>query len=101
MCPGMTRRKWMRDAGVAAAVAAMSPRLRAADAPSAPVAIAKCNSYGPELAPVLTRMFDQLGGLGRLVKGKTVAIKINLTGLASQRPRPAAERADLLDASRQ
>jgi uncharacterized protein (DUF362 family) len=25
-------------------------------------------------------MFDQLGGLGRLVQGKTVAIKINLTG---------------------
>jgi uncharacterized protein (DUF362 family) len=25
-------------------------------------------------------MFDQLGGLGRLVKGKTVGIKINLTG---------------------
>jgi uncharacterized protein (DUF362 family) len=25
-------------------------------------------------------MFDQLGGIGRLVKGKTVAIKVNLTG---------------------
>ena len=25
-------------------------------------------------------MFDQIGGLGRLVKGKTVAIKVNLTG---------------------
>src|SRR5260370_1745733 len=30
-------------------------------------------------------MFDQLGGLGRLVKGKTVAIKINLTGAPSYR----------------
>jgi uncharacterized protein (DUF362 family) len=30
-------------------------------------------------------MFDQLGGLGRLVKGKTVAIKINLTGPPSYR----------------
>ena len=30
--------------------------------------------------PVLEKMFDQLGGLGRLVKGKTVAVKINLTG---------------------
>ena len=30
--------------------------------------------------PTLERMFDQLGGLGRLVKGKTVAIKLNLTG---------------------
>jgi uncharacterized protein (DUF362 family) len=30
-------------------------------------------------------MFDQLGGLGRLVKGKTVAIKINLTGAPTYR----------------
>jgi len=30
-------------------------------------------------------MFDQLGGLGRIVKGKTVAIKINLTGMPSYR----------------
>jgi uncharacterized protein (DUF362 family) len=30
-------------------------------------------------------MFDQLGGLERLVKGKTVAIKLNLTGDATDR----------------
>ena len=30
-------------------------------------------------------MFDQLGGLGRLVKGKTVAMKINLTGAPTYR----------------
>ncbi len=30
-------------------------------------------------------MFDQLGGLGRLVKDKTVAIKINLTGSPGER----------------
>jgi uncharacterized protein (DUF362 family) len=30
-------------------------------------------------------MFDQLGGLGRLVNGKTVAIKINLTGSPTYR----------------
>jgi len=28
----------------------------------------------------MARMFDQLGGVGKLVKGKTVAIKFNLTG---------------------
>src|SRR6185369_17866349 len=33
----------------------------------------------------LSKMFDQLGGLGRLVNGKTVGIKINLTGDASYR----------------
>jgi uncharacterized protein (DUF362 family) len=33
----------------------------------------------------MRKMFDQLGGLGRLVKGKTVAIKINLTGSPTYR----------------
>jgi uncharacterized protein (DUF362 family) len=58
---------------------------RAVEAPTAPVALARCASYGPELLPVLDTMFDQIGGLGRLVKGKTVAIKINLTGSAGDR----------------
>lgn len=49
-------------------------------APAAPVAVARCTGYGTELVAALERMFDQLGGLGRLVKGKTVAIKLNLTG---------------------
>jgi len=30
-------------------------------------------------------MFDQIGGVGKLVKGKTVAIKFNLTGMPYQR----------------
>jgi uncharacterized protein (DUF362 family) len=33
----------------------------------------------------MERLFDGIGGLGRLVKGKTVAIKVNLTGSPSQR----------------
>jgi uncharacterized protein (DUF362 family) len=49
------------------------------------VAIAKCPTYGAELLPAMQRMFDQLGGLERLVKGKTVAIKINMTGDTSYR----------------
>ena len=44
------------------------------------VSVAKCDTYGPELVAALDRMFDQLGGLGRLVGGKTVAVKVNLTG---------------------
>jgi uncharacterized protein (DUF362 family) len=52
----------------------------AAPAPAAPVALARCDSYGPDVLTALTRMFDQLGGLGRLVSGKTVAVKLNLTG---------------------
>jgi uncharacterized protein (DUF362 family) len=33
----------------------------------------------------MQKMFDQLGGLGRIVAGKTVAIKVNLTGSPNQR----------------
>ena len=50
-------------------------------APVAPVAVARCKTYEPaELTPVLDGMFDKLGGLGRLVQGKTVAIKLNFNG---------------------
>jgi uncharacterized protein (DUF362 family) len=35
--------------------------------------------------PAMARMFDQIGGLGRIVKGKTVAVKINLTGAYTYR----------------
>lgn len=79
----LTRRDWLG----AAAGAALAPLTAKGDVPSAPVAIAKCNSYGPELTPTLRTMFDQLGGLGRLVKGKTVGIKINLTGGPRERMR--------------
>jgi len=65
------------------AAAAAAPLARSA--PSAPVAIAPCSTYGAELLPTLEKMFDRIGGLGRLVSGKTVAIKINLTGAPSYR----------------
>jgi uncharacterized protein (DUF362 family) len=82
----MTRRALLSRTGLAAVGAGMLPRIaRAAEAPAAPVALARCPSYGRELLPVLTTMFDQLGGMGRLVKGKTVAIKVNLTGEPSGR----------------
>ena len=42
----------------------------------------RCTSYGPEVRTALQTMFDQLGGLPRLVKGKTVAVKLNMTGYA-------------------
>ena len=50
------------------------------------MAVSRCKTYNPsELLPALETMFDQLGGLGRLVKGKTVAMKINLTGAPTYR----------------
>ena len=57
---------------------------RAVPAPTAPVAIARSKSYAESL-PVLTKLMDQLGGLGRLAKNKTVVIKINFTGGPSTR----------------
>ncbi len=62
------------------------PRQGYASAPTAPVAVGKCKTYEPsELIPVLNGMFDKLGGLGKLVKGKTVAIKLNFNGGATVR----------------
>jgi uncharacterized protein (DUF362 family) len=72
----------------AAAAAALSGKLiggPAPQAPSKPVALSKCYSYGPELETVMGQMFDQIGGLGRIVKNKHVSIKINLTGGARWR----------------
>jgi uncharacterized protein (DUF362 family) len=48
--------------------------------PCSPVSIAKYRSYDAGLVSVLDTMFDQIGGIGTLVRGKTVAVKLNLTG---------------------
>jgi uncharacterized protein (DUF362 family) len=87
----LNRREWLRQAGatVAGAYLLGGAPLRAASssaAPAFPVSVAKCKTYDPAvLLPTLDRMFDQIGGLGRIVKGKTVAIKINLTGAPTYR----------------
>lgn len=49
-------------------------------APTAPVSIVRCPTYQDDVLARMTTLFDQLGGLGRLVKNKTVTIKVNLTG---------------------
>src|SRR5579864_7920377 len=69
----MTRRELM-------AMLAAAPLVRAKEAPTAPVSIARCRTYDGDLTGILSSMFDQLGGLGRIVKNKTVTIKVNLTG---------------------
>ncbi len=69
----MTRRELLRLAGAAVAAPARS-------APTAPVALARVAAYDQELETALGALFDRLGGLGRLVKGRTVTIKLNLTG---------------------
>ena len=74
------RRQFIQSLGAAATSLCLSDRILGAASPTAPVAVARCRSYGAEVLPTLARMFDQLGGLERLVKGKTVAVKLNLTG---------------------
>lgn len=64
---------------------AAAPFLASAAQTNTRVAIAKCNSYGAPLTPALSGLFDQLGGLEGLVKNKTVAIKVNLTGSPTYR----------------
>jgi uncharacterized protein (DUF362 family) len=51
---------------------------KVAAAPAARVAVARCPDYGAGVLPALRKMFDGLGGIGGLVAGKTVAIKINM-----------------------
>lgn len=74
----MDRRHLFRSSAAAAGFL-FRQHLRAA--PSAPVSIGRCATYDPkEITAALRKMFDQIGGIGRLVNGKTVAIKVNLTG---------------------
>ncbi len=88
MAAACSRREWLwkTASAVSGAYLAAPFASRAANAPAAPVAVAKCKTYETsELLPALQRMFDQLGGLARIVRGKTVAVKINLTGAPSYR----------------
>ncbi|HYP14804.1 MAG TPA: DUF362 domain-containing protein [Bryobacteraceae bacterium] len=69
----MTRREML-------AFSASAALLTAQNAPAAPVSIARCRSYEEDLNATLGTMFDQIGGLKKLVGNKTVTIKLNLTG---------------------
>lgn len=84
-----SRREMLRRMGKAAVAAGAcwaGPPLLGSTAPTAPVALASCKTYNrAELLATLSGMFDQLGGLKKLVSGKTVAIKINLTGSPTYR----------------
>jgi uncharacterized protein (DUF362 family) len=79
----LTRRELLRGSAAFAGMAALggAEAWGAPGPPALPVAIARCQSY--QLAQVQAQMaalFDQIGGIRRLVQGKTVAVKLNLTG---------------------
>ena len=75
----MKRRHFLAAGAASVPFLANSPAW-AKEAPTAPVSIVKCPTYREELLPAMEKLFDQMGGLGRIVKNKTVTIKLNLTG---------------------
>jgi uncharacterized protein (DUF362 family) len=86
MRPCSSRRQFLRVAGASLLTPLVNLPLRAAvPKPSSPVSIARCRAYDREvLFTQLQTMMDQLGGLAKLVSGKTVCVKVNLTGNPSQ-----------------
>jgi uncharacterized protein (DUF362 family) len=70
-----------RANGLFASGAVSAPEISPASRRSnAQVAIVPCKSYGPEVRAAMGKLFDLLGGIGSLVKNKTVTVKLNLTG---------------------
>jgi len=62
------------------AIMTAAPVLSAKSGPAAPVAVGRCGSYEEDQAAAIGKLFEMLGGLERLVKNKTVTVKLNLTG---------------------
>jgi len=76
-----SRREFLGAASMAAGLAIARPAWASAlVVRSSRVAIGMCPDYNRNVSEVLGAMFDQLGGLQKLVRGKTVAIKLNMTG---------------------
>lgn len=89
LCSSALSRRDLLAAGTTAAAALAvpsfaSPRTPGPAGPSASarsgkVAIVRCRDYST-FQPQLSTAFDHIGGIDQLVRGKTVAIKLNLTG---------------------
>jgi uncharacterized protein (DUF362 family) len=79
-----SRRDLLAVSGLAAG--ALAAKRAAADVavPTSPVSVAKVVSYDLDLVAQFEHMFDQIGGIGPLVRGKTVAMKVNLTGASGR-----------------
>jgi uncharacterized protein (DUF362 family) len=83
----VSRREMLTLSGLALGSLIMDPpRVFTAtpSAPASPVSIAKVASYDLDLVAQFEHMFDELGGIGHLVRGKTVAMKLNLTGASGK-----------------
>ena len=75
-----TRRELLTSSGAVALAAIGLPKLAGASAPASTVAIVRCRNYQDDVTGKLSEAFDKIGGIEKLVRGKTVAIKLNLTG---------------------
>ena len=80
VCNTFSRRHLFAISGLAAGALAAKAQESALSVPSGPVSIATVVSYDLDLVSQFEQMFDQIGGLGQRVRGKTVAMKLNLTG---------------------
>ena len=80
-CSAALTRRELLAAGTTAAAALALPKAAysSSPAPACTVAIARCREYA-NFRPQLSSAFDQIGGIDKLVRGKTVAVKLNLTG---------------------
>ena len=76
---GMNRREMLTTTGAATLAALGLPKLMRASAPASSVAIVRCRDYA-QYEQQLASAFEQIGGIEKLVRGKTVALKLNLTG---------------------
>ena len=76
----MTRREWIAMISAAPTLQALHGAPDSPVAPVPPVAIAKCATYDEDVTGKMAAMFDQLGGLVKLVRNKTVTVKVNMTG---------------------
>ncbi len=82
----ISRREFVGAAGMAVGAHMARPAIASAlKAPASRVAIGLCQEYNREVTATLATMFDQLGGLDKLVGGKTVSIKLNMTGPTSDK----------------
>ena len=82
-----SRREFLATMAAASVYMTSSRLLKGQEAPAGRVAIGVCREYDRQVVEVLARLFDQIGGIDKIVRGKTVAVKINLTGVATQRLR--------------
>ncbi len=64
-----------------ASAAILASDAYSASLPTLPVSVTRCRRYDfDSIKSALSGMFDQLGGIGTLVRGKSVCVKVNITG---------------------